>query len=266
MCDAIACQLQTTSRFSYCADKSNTHLPHCPHPISNSSSSLTHATTFSQPPQVKDYAGAAEPPSTASSSEGQGPKTPIQGSNALGLAVTASSCANEFNAGGALGGDGSTTASSVAHPPSSSNDDGNSSHDDEPLTFLQHQHVPCPQPNNGSNSSCVDDISGRDCTLNSNSSHVGYASTTAASTATTIIATSLHKLRALLLPLHRHLGPTCKTSMIPRHTQTSMLLQAATPSHTSQRNVNVCERARNGGHKLPAFKRQGSVYMYTSQG
>src|SRR6266850_3353358 len=109
-----------------------------------SSSLLTRTTTFSQPPQVEDYTTATEPPSTASSSEGQGPKTPVQGSNALGLAVTASSCANEFNAGGALGEDGSTTASSVTCPPSSSNDDGDSSHDDKPLTFLQHQHAPCP--------------------------------------------------------------------------------------------------------------------------
>jgi len=158
-CDAITCQLQTTSQFSYCADKLNTHLPCCPHPISNSSSSLTHTTAFSQPPQVEDYTTATEPPSTASSSEGQGPKTPVQGSNALGLAVTASSCANEFDAGSALSGDGSTTASSVARPPSSSNDDGDSSHDDEPLTFLQHQHMLCPQPDDGSNSSHVNDIS-----------------------------------------------------------------------------------------------------------
>ena len=99
MHDAIACQLQTTSQFSYCADKLNTHLPCCPHPISNSSSSLTYATTFSQPPQVEDYAAATKLPSMASSSEGQGPKTPIQGSNASGSAVTASSCANEFNTG-----------------------------------------------------------------------------------------------------------------------------------------------------------------------
>src|SRR6266850_1190417 len=200
MHDAIACQLQTTSQFSYCADKSNTHLPHRPHPISNSSSSLTHATAFSQPPQVKDYATATEPPLTASSSEGQGPKTPIQGSNTLGSVVTASSCANKFDAGSALSRDGSTTALSVARPPSSSNDDGNSSHNDKPLTFLQHQHTLHPQPDDGSNSSHVDNISSCDCALDSNSSHVSYVSTIAASTAATIVTTSSHKLHASLSP------------------------------------------------------------------
>jgi len=59
MHDTITCQLQTTTRFSYCADKLNTHLPHHPHPISNSLSLLTHTTAFSQPPQVKDYATTA---------------------------------------------------------------------------------------------------------------------------------------------------------------------------------------------------------------
>jgi len=152
------------------------------------------------------------------------------------------------------------------HPPSSSNDDGNSSHNKKPLTFLQHQHMLHPQPNNGSNSSHVDNISSHDCALDSNSSHIGYVSTTAASTAATIIATSSHKLHASLSPLHHCLQPMCKTSTIPHHAQTSMLLQAATLSHASQRNADICKRARNGGHKLPAFERQGSVYMYTSQG
>src|SRR6266850_4342445 len=58
---------------------------------------------------------------------------PMQGSNASGLAVTALSCANEFDAGGALGGDGSIATSSIAHPPSTTI-----------TTFLQHQHaIPC---------------------------------------------------------------------------------------------------------------------------
>jgi len=56
--------------------------------------------------------------------------------------------------------------------------------------------MPRPQPDN---------ISGRNRTLDSNSGHIGYASMTAASTAATIVATSLHKLHALLLPLHRRL-------------------------------------------------------------
>jgi len=60
-------------------------------------------------------------------------------------------------------------------------------------------------------SSRVDDISGCDHVLDSNSSHVGYAPMTAASTA----ATS-HKP-------HRHLRPMRETSMIRCHTQTSTL-------------------------------------------
>jgi len=77
----------------------------------------------------------------ASGSEGQGFCPRLQH---LGLSGHSSlSCANESNAGGALGGDGSTATSSIACPPLSSNDNGDGSHDDEvPLMdFLQHQHM-----------------------------------------------------------------------------------------------------------------------------
>jgi len=61
--------------------------PHRPHPISNSSSSLTCATAFSQMPQVKDYAATAD--NLPQRPVAQKAKAPVQGSNASGSAVTA---------------------------------------------------------------------------------------------------------------------------------------------------------------------------------
>src|SRR6266850_7312004 len=125
--------------FSYCADKSNNnptapHHPHLPSCISNTLLTLlTCTTTFSQPPHVENYAAAATANLNGQSwtdQAAQNAQAPIQGSNALGLAVTALSCANKFNVGGALGGDGSIAALSVVHPPLMTM-----------TTFLQHQHT-----------------------------------------------------------------------------------------------------------------------------
>src|SRR6266850_5616392 len=125
--------------FSYCADKLNNSptalcCPHLSSCISNTLlTPLTHATTFSWPPHVENYTAA-----TAANLDGQSwtdqaaqnAQAPIQGSNASGKAVTALSYANEFDAGSALGGDGSIAASSITHPPLMTM-----------TTFLQHQHA-----------------------------------------------------------------------------------------------------------------------------
>jgi len=92
---------------------------------------LTHTTTFSQPSHVKNYATATNLDGQSQTDQAaQNAQAPIQGSNALGSVVTALSCANEFNAGSALGGDGSIAALSIARPPLMTM-----------TTFLQHQHT-----------------------------------------------------------------------------------------------------------------------------
>src|SRR6266850_8317272 len=125
--------------FSYCADKSNNNpttlcCPHLPSHISNTLlTPLTHATTFSWPSHVENYAAAAATNLDGQSwtyQAAQNAQAPIQGSNTSGSVVTALSCANEFDAGGALGGDGSIAASPITCPPSTTM-----------TTFLQHQHT-----------------------------------------------------------------------------------------------------------------------------
>jgi len=92
---------------------------------------LTCATTFSWPPHIKNYATAANLDSQSWTDQAtQNAQAPIQGSNASGLAVTALSCANEFDAGSALSGDWSIATLSVACPPLMTM-----------TTFLQHQHA-----------------------------------------------------------------------------------------------------------------------------
>src|SRR6267142_32104 len=92
---------------------------------------LTRTTTFSQPPHVENYAATTNLDGQSRTDQAaQNAQAPIQGSNALGSAVTALSCANEFDAGSSLGGDGSIAASSITHPPLTTM-----------TTFLQHQHA-----------------------------------------------------------------------------------------------------------------------------
>src|SRR6266850_8531369 len=123
--------------FSYCADKLNNSLtalcrPHLASCISNTLlTPLTRTTTFSWPPHIKNYATTANLDGQSWTDQAaQNAQAPIQGSNASGLAVTALSCANEFDTGGALGGDGSIATLSITHPPSTTM-----------TTFLQHQHA-----------------------------------------------------------------------------------------------------------------------------
>src|SRR6266850_5513715 len=93
------------------------HLKHFCSPLP-----LTCATTFSRPPHIENYAATAVATTLNGQSRTdqatQNAQAPIQGSNASGSAVTALSCANEFNTGGALGGNGSIATSSIAHPAS----------------------------------------------------------------------------------------------------------------------------------------------------
>src|SRR6266850_6422241 len=102
------------------------------------------------PHSAKHLKSKTMPPPQTTSLDGQWLRRPRLPSKAqrLGLGGHSSlSCANESDAGGALGGDGSTATSSIACPPLSSNNNGDGSHDDEvPLMdFLQHQHMQCLQ-------------------------------------------------------------------------------------------------------------------------
>src|SRR6267142_3017767 len=142
-----------TSRFSYCADTSNpsrnSSLTH-PHHLSvlllgdsepsqhNIDSAQTMPSTrlpsplflspslpFSWPPHVE--AMPPLPPLNSQSWTDQASGTERQASHprlqCLGLGGhSCLSCANEFNADGALGGDGSIAVWSIPHPPSSSHD------------------------------------------------------------------------------------------------------------------------------------------------
>src|SRR5882672_9780935 len=156
---------------------------------------LTHA-TFSRPPHVENYAAAT---ATTDNLNGQSQtdqaiqnaQAPMQGSNASGLAVTALSCANEFDAGGALGGDGSIAASSIAHPPSTTI-----------TTFLQHQHaIPC----------------AASTSLTAAATHPMSTTSAATTTHLTAMAATMHSTAAAASIKHPYDPATTPTTKAPAH-------------------------------------------------
>jgi len=202
---------------------------------------LTHA-TFSRPPHVENYAATT---ATTDNLNGQSQtdqaiqnaQAPMQGSNASGLAVTALSCANEFDAGGALGGDGSIATSSIAHPPSTTI-----------TTFLQHQHaIPCA----ASTSLTAAATHPMSTTSAATTAHLTAAAMTTCSTAVattmhlTAMAVTMHSTAAAASIKHPYDPATTPTTKAPAHQRNAAAQHSRHHDHRS--NLKTVRRSSGDG-------------------